>query len=363
MKTTPIIIILFMLISCGNRAEAVQVASVESDTTIQYTENELIAFLDSIGKLNPEAWVKELSMLVDSTLYNQTTLNYELTNADFEKLKNAIKEGVIDFDFAKRIFPELEVDSLFLFGDFKDKFPIELYSFDENEDDFKEFAILIGINGISLNSDVYFFNSKKIIAKHDIFYRYELELKHFKDESGKTVIYYNVCYGSGTGVWWYQFNFYQYNNEQLTPVLTEIQNINLQPFCLPRLYWIESKVVNEKPLQLKFVYSNQYSNQFSDVLEGGVGDCPFIDFINDSTIVTYHIDTESGKFIPVFNDSKLNRNKLLSYFLADNWIDNELLFINEHYDLFLNKLGKNDIIMYNAIMNYLNELKNAVEKR
>jgi len=345
MKTTALfIILLFGLTACT------QGQSENPTETISYSESELIAFLNSIGQLKPDAWIKELTFEVDSVLYNQTTLNHELTDSDFEKLKIAAKEGIIDIDFVKRIFPKLEFDTLLLIAD--DKLPIEFYSFDKNKNNFKEFAILIGYNGFFWNNDVYFFNGKKVIAKHDIYHRYGLELKHFKDENNKTVIYYSVNYQSGTGIWWHQFNFYRYNNEQLTPILTEIKNINLRPPWHLRAYWIESEVVNERPLQLKFVYYNQ----FYDI---SALDYSIIDFINDSTIVTYRIDAESGKFSPDFNGTKQNRNKLLSYFHSAD----ESLFINAHYDLFKRKLNGNDPIMRNAILNYLNELKNVLENR
>jgi len=353
MKTTALFIILLFGLTAYTQGQ-----SENPTETISYSESELIAFLDSIGQLNPDAWIKELTFEVDSVLYNQTTLNHELTESDFEKLKKAIKayardEIMIDIDFAKRIFPKLEVTEFVEYN--SKKVPIEFYSFDENEEDFKEFAIIIGYaDGLCWNNDVYFFYNKKIIAKHSIFHRYGLELEHFKDENNKTVIFYRVNYGSGSGIWWHQYNFYQYNKDQLIPILTEIQNINLQfPWSI-RAYWIESEIVNTKPLQLKFVYSNQFYDGYEIKVSW---DFPTIDFINDSTIVTYRIDAESGKFIPAFNGTKLNKNKLLSYFLADN----ESLFVNAHYDLFKSKLNENETVMREAILNYLNNLKNTLK--
>jgi len=166
-----------------------------------------------------------------------------------------------------------------------------------------------------------------------------------------------VNYGSGTGIWWHQYNFYRYNKDQLVPILTEIQNINLQyPWHILRTYWIEAEIVSKKPLQLKFVYDNQ----FYDMSETGseILDEPRIDFIRDSTIVTYYIDKQSGKFIPDFSGTRLNKNKLLSYFHTAD----ELLFVNVHYDLLKNKLNENDTIMRKAILNYLNDLKNDLER-
>jgi len=356
MKQTIIFIILLGLTTCKIQTTKNQSVSTENDSTevVQYSESELISFLDSIGKLNPNSWVEELLFMVDSTLNNQAIFNHELTVQQFEKLKKAVKEELIDFDFAKQIFPKLEVDTT----EWRDKLPIEFHSFDKSETNFEKFAILIGYGGgFSWDNDVYFFYKRKVIAKHSIYHRYGLDLKHFKDENNQTIIFYKVNYQSGSGIWWHQFNFYRYNDDQLFPILTEIQNINLQfPWSI-RGYWIESKIVNERPLQIKFVYNNQfYDGSEIDV----PWDFPTRDFINDSTIVTYRIDTQSGKYIPDFNGTKQNRNKLTSYFLSDK----EQLFANAHYDLFKKKLNeKNDTIMRNAILNYLNDLKNGLEKQ
>ena len=342
MKWTTIFIILLGLTACKNQATKNQSVSTENDSieTVQYSENELVSFLDSIGQLNSETWIEELSFMVDSVLNSQTTLNSELTAQNFKKLKMAIEENEIDIDLAKQIFPELKIDSNLTVV------PISLYSFDKNQDEFKKFAIMIGYT--EWENDVYFFNGKKIIAKHSIFHRYGFEPKHFKNENNQTVVFYTVNYGSGSGIWWHQFNFYKYDNEQLVPILTEIQNINLQPPWGIRAYWIETKIVNEKPLQLKFVYYNQFY-EMSEYDTHGL-DYSTINFINDSTIVTYHIDKQSGKYTPNFNGTKQNRNKLTSYFHSAG----ENLFVNAHYDLLKNGLNGNDTIR-KAILNYLNE--------
>ena len=110
--------------------------------------------------------------------------------------------------------------------------------------------------------------------------------------------------------------------------------------------------MNEKPLLLKFVYQNQFWDGSEIEIPW---DFPTIDFINDSTIVTYNIDTQSGKYIPDFSRTKLDRNKLLSYFLIN---ESDLLFVNTHYDLFIDGLNGKDNKLRNAILNFLNDLKN-----
>jgi len=355
MKWTLIFIALLGLIACNNQTVNNQVVSANKDTiqpaqTIQYSEKELISWLDSIGNLNPNSWTEELTFLVDSTLKNQTKLNSKLNSTNYQKLKSTVISGGIDLDLAKQIFPNLELDSNLIKNIEDNKLPIGFYSFDRNEKDFNEYAISIGYDsGISWCNDVYFFKSNKIIAKHKIFHRYGLELKHFKNEINETVIYYRVNYGSGTGVWWHQFNFYRYDKDELHPALTEIENINLQYPWSSRTYWIESIVLNTKPLKLKFMFNNQ----FVDTLGNR------IDFINDSTEVKYTFDTNKKIYEPNFKYSKLNKLKLLTYFLADN----ELLFVNINYELFKKELNGKDQVKRQAILTYLYELKNGLNNQ
>jgi hypothetical protein len=354
MKWTIIFIALIWLSACKNRTDKKQLVPADSDTAqiaqdIRYSENELITLLDSIGKLNPITWVEKLTFLVDSTLKNQIKLNNNLSPTDFQRLKSTLRNREIDLDFAKRILPNLELDSNM--ADFEsNKLTIGFYSFDRNTEEFNEFAISIGYDGgLSWNNDIYFFKSSKVIAKHKVFHRYGLELKHFKNENKETVIYYKVNYGSGTGIWWHQFNFYRYDNENLLPALTEIENINLQYPWSIRAYWIESTILKTSPLKLKFVFNNQLTDSLDNQVE----------LINDSTEVTYNFDKQQKQYVPVFADTKLNALKLLTYFHADN----ELLFVNTNYDLFKKELNSKDQAKRQAILNYLNQLLNGLKRR
>lgn len=350
MKAVIKIITLLSLTTCYNQVTNNPSISNNNNPTEQkqYPAKELIALLDSIGQLNPGIWVEKLSFKVDSSLNNQTKLNKRLSPADFQKLKKAAFEKEMDIEFAKQIFPEIKIDGSL--GDhlIDNKFPIGFYSFNTNNKEFKEFAISIGNDsGLTWKNDVYFFHSENIIAKHTIFHRYGLNLKHFNDKENRTVIYYNVNYESGSGIWWHQFNFYAYEKNQLVPVLTEIQNINLQYPWGIRAYGIKSEIVNKKPLQIKFVYNNQFPDPTATHTE----------FINDSTTITYLINKQNKKFIPDYTDSKQNKNQLLSYFPSNN----ELLFVNSNYNLFKKGLNGSNQVMRKAILNYLNELKNSLE--
>jgi hypothetical protein len=345
MRNVCLLVLSIVLLACHPQSEQSLVAS-DSDTSssyfIQYSEKDLWTFLDSVGNADLTPGVQSLRNTVDSVLEHPVRLHKILRKLDYEKLKTQLKEEAIDLELALRIFPLLEFDSSFLIQEEKYKLPVMYIPFQNGAD---EFAVAIGHDGVGRN-DVYFFKGNKILAKHNIYHRYGLDLKFLRDEAQQLIVYYKVNYGSGTGIWWHQYNFYRYEKEQLRPVLTEIQNINLQfPWSI-RAYWIQASVVNERPLKIKFVYNNQ----FYDTLA-------LYDFIDDSTIVTYYTNTTTGMYEADFTNSSLNPQKLLSYFHADN----ELLFIQAHYGQFKEQLTTGTTAMKQAILDYLNEVKNRQE--
>ena len=177
---------------------------------------------------------------------------------------------------------------------------------------------------------------------------YGLDLKHFKDETDKTVIYYGVCYSKGNNIGRSRFYFFQYNKDRLIPVLTEIQ-WNFFYLAFGRAFGIAAEIVNERPLQLKFTYENQfcfyYGSEPEILLE--------LEFFKDSTVVSYHWDSQTETYTPDFNGTKLNRNKMLSYYPFGG---NDILFVNTHYDLFINGLNGNDEEMRKAILIYLDRI-------
>ncbi len=336
-------LVLIGLFGCKQHADGngASITQTESAKTI-VSERELEELLDAVGKLQPQIWVNDLSRMVDSTFMNQTNLNHTVSTSDFEALKVALQSNKISYELAETIFPNLHVAALDPDYPQERKIHIQLYSFDKEKSDFKHFAIAIGQDIVSQNL-LYFFHENKVIACHDIYHRYGLEIQHFRNELNETIVYYKVNFESGTGIWWHQFNFYRYENDELKPALTELQNINQQfPWNL-RAFWIESTILSSNPLTFKFVFNNQFTDSLGNPM----------DFINDSTMVTYYFNRTTKMYEPDFKDDKLSRMKLLTYYLADN----ELLFVNVYYDVFKKALKSQNRLLKQAVLNYLAELK------
>ncbi|MEN7551698.1 hypothetical protein AAG747_27530 [Rapidithrix thailandica] len=327
-------------------------ASTESTKNTFLGEKRLTDFLDSIQGLDPETWIKEVSVKVDSTLNGQEVLNMKINDADMAQLKEACRKGKLALTLAKRIFPDFEKDSIYLNMVHEGHIPAELISFDKNRFDFDKFAISIGYPGMWEN-DVYFFSKNTLIAKHQVYHRYGLALKHFKNQKNETLIYYPVNYGSGSGTWWFQFNFYKYSDNALLPVLTELKEANLQfPWGI-RAYRMQATLISTDPLRLQFVYDCQLTSKENH----------FISIVNDSTEIHYRFDKAANRYVGDFANAHLDDRTLCANYLYFASNSTELLFIHSHYALLRALLMGEDQEKRGAVIHYLNRVyKQEMEK-
>lgn len=323
--------------SCGIPEDSTD----KSKKSIQYSDYQLEKYLDSIGNLPSGPLMEKVSLMVDSIFKNQQQLDIVVEASDFEKLKQGCNAEQLDVKTVKAIFGDIHIDERFIE---KGVVPLTFFSFDENKNNFKEFAVCPGYADATWNCDVYFFSGNKMIAKHHIYHRFGLELEHYKDIDGKTIVYYKESLLNGTGTWWYNFYFYKYYDNKLIPILNELQNANLQIPWSVRLYWFQSTVQNTHPLTLKMVYNQAYTDSL---------DAPY--YIDDSTFVQYRWDEETKRLIGDYEKSKISKAQIMSYYLEDN----ELLFINAYNELI--KKNLKDSTFRQSTLNYLNFIKNYYE--
>ena len=266
--------------------------------------------LDALLKL--QSIKDSITFNEEFTFKSRQSIKHRLSEPDFIKLKNACKNGILDLKSAKRIFQGFS-DTTFLAGSNNENVLIELIPFDKDKNDFNEYAVSIGLtNGVSWSNTLYFFKKNNLISRHDIHHRYGLEIKYFKDHDGRTVIYYKENFGSGSGIWQFNYYFYKYYENKLIPVLNILQNGNYNWPGL-RGYWLESVVISENPLIIKFDY-NFYFRDDSLITE----------ILKDSTIVNFTYDHVHKAYVGNYKSSLINQDKILTYYLGEN----ELLFIN-----------------------------------
>ena len=223
----------------------------KTDALVQHSENELISFLDSVGQLESTPLVKNVRHWADSIFLSQQIINKSLSPQDFSQLKKACRREIIDFQFARKIFGDFEIDKENFLKE--DSIFIHFVSFHQDTFAFKEFAVSLGYP-ISWSQNVYIFNRNFLISKLNKLNHYGSPIFHFKDSDGKVVIYYKANFTRGSGIWWYNRFFYKYDKTNLIPILNELENANLQFPWHIRKQWIDTTIEKWKPLTIKFVY-------------------------------------------------------------------------------------------------------------
>ncbi|NVM66247.1 hypothetical protein FHW88_004558 [Mucilaginibacter sp. SG538B] len=289
---------------------------------VNYTESQLIAFFDSVGKLPAEPLANKAAYYADSVFKTFTKpTNRQLSMADFKSLKQAIAAKRINISAAKRIFGEFTVDSNCnlngLFDSVKRGYVyLQAYHFIRNKNKFDEFAVGVGDRGHCPGAMIYYFRGNKIIAKQDGYSRFESEPEYFTNVDGENIVYRQYQFAEGSGVGWFNYFFYKYDGDKLIPVLNELANGNAQGSWIGRVIWLDATVKRTNPLTIKMVYYNQFVDK--DKIEFGPN------IINDSTMVSYRWDEKSKTLIGQYEKSKISKAQILSYYLEDN----DLLFIN-----------------------------------
>ena len=177
-------------------APAKTVVDPARSATMRYTDQQLEAFLDSIGRLPQQPLMDKVAFEPDSAFKSQEQLDTLLSPSDFNTLKQAAREGAMPVKVARRIFQNMDIgDSCEMESGpkaYKVGFiPVEYYPFSANKHDFKEFALCIGNNWRCVDAFLYFFSGNRIIARDGGYDRDGLDLDYYKDADGKTVVHYN----------------------------------------------------------------------------------------------------------------------------------------------------------------------------
>ena len=304
-------------------------------------EAELEEFLDSVGKLSPHQWMQDITFVEDSIFYNQKQVKHTIHPCDYKGITDFFSDkndGYYfgnNYDWLRRIFKGYSPDTV---GDALTY--LRLYSFDKKRSDFNEYAIALN-NIAARECDVYFFKYNKLIAIHHVYYHHFFRLDHFRT-GNNTVIYYEENFGTGTGIWQFNFYFYKYSGYKLIPVLNILQNGNLNSWGTSRSFWCETSVVNTKPLTFKFVYNAQ----LFDTAE----------IINDSAEVEFYYDSLNHSYTGRFENAKINWKKLLTYSLSCP----EVFFVNTHYGLLKQSLDRKNPIRRHITLLYLERVRNGL---
>lgn len=270
-----------------------------------FSDAQIMTFLDSVAQLSVDSLMEKSASIPDSIFKNQFSLNNKLSLWQDLRLKAAAKKGNIDLHLAQKIITDLQIDTAYVE---KGRVDIALYPFKK----MKEFAFTLGDQDHSSECDLYFYKSGKIVARHHIRHRYGLQLEHFTDTGGNTVVHYKENFMSGSGILWYNTYFYQICDTELIPVLNCLQNANLQYPWGQRILVFESEIIKTEPLTVKMSYWVDFSIPY-----------PSVSFISGCDTIQYDHDPVKNEYLPDYSNSSLSEARILSYYL----INNELLFI------------------------------------
>jgi hypothetical protein len=341
--------------SANNSQKKLDTTGVEEKKDIQYSDQQLEQFLDSVGLLPTQPLANKAAFGADSIFKSPRRFDTLISPTDIKILKHAMRKGVMVAKTARRIFNNNEIrDSCNTKGvllTYKvGLIPVLYYPFNTGKE---EYGICIGDPDECQNACLYFFKGNNVIAKHDLYTRHSDKLRWFTDEDGESVVYYCKEFDEGSGVWWFNYYFYKYDGYQLVPALNELENANLlqpSPWAVREL-WFESSIQKTNPLTIKMVYHQQLPDT------GEIDDDttrrnqnPLI--VNDSTIVKYSWDRKSKTFEGGYNQLKISKPQILSYYV----VDNEQLFINSHYNRLKGFLS--DKKTRKITLHYLNIVKN-----
>ena len=114
MKAVCILLTILILLACRNERKQENkllpnvndstIAERKEQPIIQYTDEQLETFLDSVGKLSSKPFTDSVSFMANSVFTNREAFSITLQPADFIKLKQACKTKHLDIKTAKRIF-------------------------------------------------------------------------------------------------------------------------------------------------------------------------------------------------------------------------------------------------------------------
>lgn len=296
--------------------------------------NAALKLLDSVAALDENALIKyppDSHRLPDSIVKTPDVL---LSDADIEQLKKAVASKKMDRKLATRLFKATKLLDDMLD---QDMFGFEFYPFDDTPDAFNEFAISVGALGEPGN-DVYFFKDKKLIAVHSVYHKYGLELAHYKDETGHTVIYYKENMLSGTAMSANEYCFFRY---EVMGNLRAIGRFTADAFIDPgytgaRIRELEVTVAKTQPLTLKMIFEISLTDK-----EG------IPPLLKDSVLVYCPHVEKLGYPEPNYKKAGVTRAQLASYAPESSGI----LFLAAYHDLLRQKLA--DPVQRPIILRYL----------
>lgn len=321
-----------------NAVHAQKMVHLDSTNSIQYSEEDLMLFLSSVEKIKVEPLMIAVSAKSNLAFRNQKKLKRKISKTNFEKLLIAIDTKEMEVQLAAAIFGKSNVK---LEKIKNNDIGLNFYSFDENSNNFEEFAIYF-----NESHELFFIKNKKIIAKHTIQTKLLPDLHFYKDSDGKTIVYYDYELMQGSGIWQSNYFFYKIDGEKMEPVLNQIHQSNLRNEWSNRHFSLETSIESTFPLTFKIAYETSFLNEEKEMK-----------FINDTAFIKYLWNDKTQQLEGNFAASKFNEAQLTSFYTEGS----DLLFLKSFYPVIRKNLR--DEHLKEPTLKYLNEVKNILSYR
>jgi hypothetical protein len=280
-----------------------------------------VAYVDSIGKLDPQPWIAATQRGLDTLLAPNLEINTQLSAADWATYLESKKTGHMDLQTAARIFQ----DPMLLAPDASpDSARITVLAPAGAQ---KNGIELVQVNAIEMDweADVYFLWEGCLLGKQHVFHKYGMEAASTGGDF--PVAYHNSCEESGTGVWEHSWMLYTVTDKRLVPMGWIWKDVN-QANPIVYVRQLEAKVMDTHPLTVQYDWKLDWGYRYKMDRPSHSG----------KTTVTYQWDATQRRLKPQFVTKNLNAEKLLAFGLG---APDELVVYAWRKELKADLLGKN----------------------
>ena len=311
-------------------------ACLNCDNPIYYSVDEVLAFADSIAKADLSPQTDWLKYYYDSVMVTTTPIGKSLSPAVVEELLAEAPKESITPDLYKGIFGGSPPADLL----HKERVLVTLIPLSDENEPNQDFAVMLGSPSMSWENDIYFFRDNRLIEKRSVSHKYNLDMKFYRLPDGSKIIYWVNHFGSGTGVWQFNYSFYHWGKKGLKLVLNLLESGNLAMWVMsPRNYQWNAKVTSTHPLQVEVTYegsitTDRYENRL--IYEEGV---TTLNFDWDAKAKTYKPDPAN----------RFDQHREMTY----HTFSESVLFINTYYELIQELLKNPDQKKVRAVLRYL----------
>ncbi len=320
----------------------------QTDVKKEPFETEL-EVIEKVLAIDRETLVAESQAIVDSFYRKHTAFNLEISDEDYEQLKEGCKKRTLSIDFLQEILPGYEPDKDVYLDVVKRTYPIDYYIFSEDKNDF-DYYVIIPEKGSAPFFCAYFFKEKTLIERHDVYQSEYLKVDYFKTDSGDCIIYYPQLFVKVTGSFWENYFFYRYTHDnKLMPVLNELRTAATTMPWNPKTYQYNTEILNTNPLEISMNY---------EVYTFDTETKAHTLWMRQATTTSYDWNDSLRQYVPQFTDSMFNRSIITSFYL----LNNERLFIHCFADELRKMLFGDNILLSKLTSTYLNKVRSNIER-